>query len=475
MDRGDPAVYRESSSSVKNRVGSHRAARAGDASRRSSIALVGAGTRAPAHPESAPADAADELIACPSCDQPAPYVSASGESGKTVQCPVCGPGRVIDIDNWDDDTAFLPAALPLPDEVPAEAAPRERGPVIPLVSPPTMLAAGGVAAVVLGIVLVRALSGPASVAQPVASAPASVEVAAAPSAPDPAASVPEVASSIAGVIVAPAPAAPPLGELDGGAPAPEVVPASEPASDATSAATEAKPAPAAESKATMLYAPIAEPAKVVEEPAKKVEPVEKVVEKAVGKKPPVAEARPLAEAKPEKPVAPVVEAKIAVAPVPPPVVAAPAAPAATSAAPVPAAPAAAAPPVAEKPAPVAVAALAPPPAVAPPAPAAANATAPALGDTDLPSGAIGPKPLEGNPAPRYPKLAHRSGKGGDVVLRILITAEGLVGEVHVLQGKEPFVGAAVKAVKKWRYEPAQHHGQAIPVHRTIRLGFAMSS
>ena len=421
---------------MNNRVGSHRAARSGDASRRSPISLVGAGARARAHPEGVPAEAMEAMIACPSCDQPAPYVSSSGESGKTVHCPVCGPGRVIDIDSWDDDTAFLPAAVPLPDETPASAVPAEGATGVPWFSTPAILAGGGVAAVVLGIVLVRALSGPANVAEPVASTPGNVEVTAAPSEPEAVAPAPEVASSAAGVSVVPPPAAPPAGDV--------APPSSElaPAPGAPSAAIEAKPAPAAESKAALLYAPIAEPAKVEPaqvEPAKKVEPV--AVEKA-----------------------PIVEAKRVVEP-PAPVVAA---------APAPAAPAVAAAPVAQEPAPVVVAAVAPPPPVAAPAPAA-SAASPVLGDTDLPNGAIAPKPLDGNPAPRYPKLAHRSGKGGEVVLRILITAEGLIGDVQVLEGKEPFIGAAVKAVKRWRYEPAQHQGKAIPVHRTIRLGFALAS
>ena len=58
-------------------------------------------------------------------------------------------------------------------------------------------------------------------------------------------------------------------------------------------------------------------------------------------------------------------------------------------------------------------------------------------------------------------------------MTIVVEKDGSVGRVQVLKGAEPFVGAAVAAVKQWRYEPALLEGQAIAVFKIVNLTFQL--
>ncbi len=97
------------------------------------------------------------------------------------------------------------------------------------------------------------------------------------------------------------------------------------------------------------------------------------------------------------------------------------------------------------------------------------------GPVALPEGAVPPKPAKSNVRPEYPKTARRAGKMGTVTLKIVILADGRVGEVQVVSGEEPFVTAAVEAVKTWKYEPARCMGQPISVYRIIQVGFKLEA
>lgn len=92
----------------------------------------------------------------------------------------------------------------------------------------------------------------------------------------------------------------------------------------------------------------------------------------------------------------------------------------------------------------------------------------------LPEDAIPPRPLDSNPVPPYPQEARAAGKTGMVILKVVILADGSVGDVTVMRGEEPFVSAAVAAVKKWKYEPARAQGQPITVYRVIQIPFKLT-
>ena len=93
----------------------------------------------------------------------------------------------------------------------------------------------------------------------------------------------------------------------------------------------------------------------------------------------------------------------------------------------------------------------------------------------LPEDADPPMPSDGNRVPAYPQEARAAGKMGTVVLKVVINADGSVAEVKVLRGEEPFVSAAVEAVKTWKYTPAHYKGQAITVYRIIQIPFKLTA
>ena len=97
-----------------------------------------------------------------------------------------------------------------------------------------------------------------------------------------------------------------------------------------------------------------------------------------------------------------------------------------------------------------------------------------VGAIALPEDADPPIAAKSNTPPEYPELARSSGKTGMVILKVVILASGEVSSVEVMRGEEPFVAAAVKAVKQWRYEPARFKGQAITVYRIIQIPFKLT-
>lgn len=84
-------------------------------------------------------------------------------------------------------------------------------------------------------------------------------------------------------------------------------------------------------------------------------------------------------------------------------------------------------------------------------------------------------PSKSNRPPVFPEVARKNKDSDTVVLRVLIRSTGEVSEVTVLSGKEPFVAAAVKAVKQWRYRPARFEGQPITTFKIIRIPFKLTA
>ncbi len=97
-----------------------------------------------------------------------------------------------------------------------------------------------------------------------------------------------------------------------------------------------------------------------------------------------------------------------------------------------------------------------------------------VGAIELPEDADPPMPDKANATPAYPEVARASGKTDTVILKIVILANGKVGDVQVMRGEEPFVSEAVKAVKTWQYAPAKYKGQPITVYRIIRIPFKLT-
>jgi protein TonB len=98
-----------------------------------------------------------------------------------------------------------------------------------------------------------------------------------------------------------------------------------------------------------------------------------------------------------------------------------------------------------------------------------------VGAIALPEDADPPLPAKANVPPSYPQEARAAGKTGTVILKVVITADGRVADVQVMRGEEPFVSAAVAAVKGWKYEPARYKGQPITVYRIIQIPFKLNA
>lgn len=74
-----------------------------------------------------------------------------------------------------------------------------------------------------------------------------------------------------------------------------------------------------------------------------------------------------------------------------------------------------------------------------------------------------------NPLPKYPAEALRRSIHGRVMLRVTVSVDGAVSDLEVAQtsGHHMFDAAALKAVQRWRFEPARRDGR--PVMSTVLL------
>ena len=74
-----------------------------------------------------------------------------------------------------------------------------------------------------------------------------------------------------------------------------------------------------------------------------------------------------------------------------------------------------------------------------------------------------------NPRPAYPRLARRNGEEGTVLLRVLVTHEGRAARLELdrSSGFPLLDGAALEAVKEWRFVPASKGAE--PVEDWVRV------
>jgi len=89
-------------------------------------------------------------------------------------------------------------------------------------------------------------------------------------------------------------------------------------------------------------------------------------------------------------------------------------------------------------------------------------------------GAASAPSFEHRTIPVYPLMARRFGKEGTVILRLAIDEHGILGGAEVLQ--DPgygFAAAALEAVKKSRFKPAQNRGKPVPAKGILPIRFAL--
>jgi len=82
-----------------------------------------------------------------------------------------------------------------------------------------------------------------------------------------------------------------------------------------------------------------------------------------------------------------------------------------------------------------------------------------------------------NPPPRYPPAARRNGSEGTVLLKVLVSAEGVPLRVELDQssGSLPLDSAALDAVKGWRFVPAKRGAKNIEDWVRVPIVFRLES
>lgn len=114
-------------------------------------------------------------------------------------------------------------------------------------------------------------------------------------------------------------------------------------------------------------------------------------------------------------------------------------------------------------------------------PAAAGAQPEAGTETLTPilvMGDVVPPQLLLREQPIYPENAREEGLQGKIYLQATIDLHGVPGQILVLSmfpGGERLAGAAVEAVRQWRYAPATLHGRPVPTYFNIVLDFTLLS
>lgn len=111
----------------------------------------------------------------------------------------------------------------------------------------------------------------------------------------------------------------------------------------------------------------------------------------------------------------------------------------------------------------------------PPVKVAKNAPIPTAEESGNDSRNLLPQPVSGNPKPRYPRAAVRRGYEGTVELRVAVNSSGAVDRIRVVKGSGYKIldRAAVKAVRRWQFDPALSLGQPVASETDVPVQFLL--
>jgi protein TonB len=76
--------------------------------------------------------------------------------------------------------------------------------------------------------------------------------------------------------------------------------------------------------------------------------------------------------------------------------------------------------------------------------------------------------------PVYPPLARAARIQGAVVIRAIISRNGSIENLQTLSGHPMLVGAALDAVRQWRYRPYILNGDPVEVETQVTVNFSLS-
>jgi protein TonB len=79
--------------------------------------------------------------------------------------------------------------------------------------------------------------------------------------------------------------------------------------------------------------------------------------------------------------------------------------------------------------------------------------------------------LQSKIEPVYPIIARKARVQGTVTLRAIISTQGTIESLQVVDGHPMLVAAALDAVKQWRYKPYTLSGQPVEVETTVFVNF----
>lgn len=77
--------------------------------------------------------------------------------------------------------------------------------------------------------------------------------------------------------------------------------------------------------------------------------------------------------------------------------------------------------------------------------------------------------------PAYPVIAKHARVSGVVKLEGVIAKDGTIQNLRVLSGHPLLIGAALTAVKQWRYRPTKLNGEPVEVIAPIDVNFILSN
>ncbi len=99
---------------------------------------------------------------------------------------------------------------------------------------------------------------------------------------------------------------------------------------------------------------------------------------------------------------------------------------------------------------------------------------PAQGPIFKVGGPISPPRVKSAPDPQYSKEARHAHVQGVVVLRMVVGVDGRAQQVKVSRSLGYGLDEeAVKAVQKWRFEPAKRKGKPVPVQINVEVNFRL--
>ena len=78
------------------------------------------------------------------------------------------------------------------------------------------------------------------------------------------------------------------------------------------------------------------------------------------------------------------------------------------------------------------------------------------------------------PYPQYPPLAQQARIQGEVVLHAIIAKNGTIKNLTLVRGHPMLVGAAMQAVRNWRYHPTLLNNQPVEVDTEIVVNFTLT-